>query len=210
MARRTKEDALKTREQLLDAAEHVFCEKGVSHTSLKDIANAAGLTRGALYWHFRNKHDVFEAMADRQTLPLEGMKEAAADPAQPDPLGRLRELLMTIVQEVTHNPHRRRVYEIILHKVELTAANEPLATRHRRNILGFTEIARRILTNAIDRGQLPSDLDVDLAVMQLDVQLTGILYLWLLLPDTFDFEHRAERLIDTTLDILVRGFPAPA
>src|SRR5690606_27022813 len=55
MARRTKEEALETRDRLLDAAAAVFCDKGVTNTSLCDISKAAGVTRGAFYWHFRNK-----------------------------------------------------------------------------------------------------------------------------------------------------------
>ena len=47
--RRTKEDAQQTRESLLDAAECLFAERGVSRTSLQDIAKAAGVTRGAVY-----------------------------------------------------------------------------------------------------------------------------------------------------------------
>ena len=48
MVRRTKEDAAATRNGLIDAAERVFFEKGVSRASLSDIANAAGATRGAI------------------------------------------------------------------------------------------------------------------------------------------------------------------
>ena len=46
MVRRTKEDAVATRNSLLDAAERVFYDKGVSRASLGDIAQAAGATRG--------------------------------------------------------------------------------------------------------------------------------------------------------------------
>ena len=75
MARRTKENAIATRSSLIDAAEQVFCEKGVSRASLSDIAQAAGATRGAIYWHFKDKLDLFGAMMDRVTLPLEqGLK----------------------------------------------------------------------------------------------------------------------------------------
>ena len=55
MARRTKEDALATRTALLDAAERVFLQRGVSRTSLADIAQAAGVTRGALSGTSRTK-----------------------------------------------------------------------------------------------------------------------------------------------------------
>lgn len=51
MARKTREEAEQTRYLLLDTAEQLFSEKGVSKTTLADIASAAGLTRGAVYWH---------------------------------------------------------------------------------------------------------------------------------------------------------------
>lgn len=206
MPRRTKEDALKTRERLLDAAEAVFLARGLASASLKDIADAAGVTRGAVYWHFRNKLDLFEAMADRQPLPLEDMNEAAAAGATADPLARLRELLLALIAEVATDSHRRRVYEIILHKVELTEANEPLSSRHRRNILAFSDSARRVFTAARDAGHLPAALDIEHAVLNLDVQMTGLMYLWPLLGDTFEFEREAVKVIDAYFDALRRNF----
>ena len=62
MARRTKDDALKTRQMLLDAAIEQFAQRGVSSTTLTDIADAAGVTRGAVYWHFASKSELFNAM----------------------------------------------------------------------------------------------------------------------------------------------------
>ena len=80
MARRTKEEALATRHRLLDAAEVLFQAQGVSQTSLQQIAQQAGATRGAIYWHFKDKADLFNAMMDRVTLPLEagGARRPAA------------------------------------------------------------------------------------------------------------------------------------
>src|SRR5690606_616469 len=71
MVRRSKEDALATRTSLLDAAERAFLEKGVAGTSLNDIAVEAGTTRGAIYWHFRDKADLFNAMMQRVVMPLQ-------------------------------------------------------------------------------------------------------------------------------------------
>ena len=86
MARRTKQDAQATREALLDAAERVFELRGVSHTSLAHIAEAAGLTRGAVYWHFKDKAALFNAMMERVTLPLEkeleGLAQCTGDPIE--------------------------------------------------------------------------------------------------------------------------------
>jgi AcrR family transcriptional regulator len=55
VARRTKEAAAITREHLLDAAERVFRERGVAGSTLGEVAAKAGMTRGAVYWHFRDK-----------------------------------------------------------------------------------------------------------------------------------------------------------
>lgn len=71
--RRTKEEAERTRCELLAAAERLFLEQGVAHTSLEQIARAAGVTRGALYWHFANKADLFHAMLEQVRLPPEQM-----------------------------------------------------------------------------------------------------------------------------------------
>lgn len=73
--RRTKEDSEKTRTAILLAAEELFLEKGVSHTSLEQIARAAGVTRGAVYWHFQNKAHLFNEMLNQVRLPPEQLTE---------------------------------------------------------------------------------------------------------------------------------------
>src|ERR1700682_3915435 len=90
MARRTKEEAQGTRHRLLDAAEHVFHEKGVAHASLEEIAAAAEVTRGAIYWHFKDKAELFDAMMQRVVLPVEEMLAHSDCCAEADPLEFLR------------------------------------------------------------------------------------------------------------------------
>ena len=62
MVRKTKEDTEQTYTALLDAAERVFKDKGVAAATLNDIAGAAGMTRGAIYWHFKDKEELFDAL----------------------------------------------------------------------------------------------------------------------------------------------------
>ena len=57
--RRTKAEAEETRQAILAAAERVFFKKGVANSSLDEVAAAAGVTRGAIYWHFSSKTDLF-------------------------------------------------------------------------------------------------------------------------------------------------------
>lgn len=58
MARKTEEQALETRRRILTAALDVFFEKGFARSSLDDIAEAAGMSRGAIYHHYENKKDL--------------------------------------------------------------------------------------------------------------------------------------------------------
>lgn len=83
MARHTKEVALETSSRILDVAECIFSAKGVSRTSLADIARASGVTRGAIYCHFENKEDVFTAMFDRVLMPLAEINTAMVAPSDP-------------------------------------------------------------------------------------------------------------------------------
>lgn len=87
MARRTKEEAQATRVQILDAAERVFHAQGVSRASLAEVAKEAGVSRGAIYWHFENKIDLFQAMLERLRLPLEELARASESEDEPGPAG---------------------------------------------------------------------------------------------------------------------------
>ena len=112
MARRTKADAQATRLQLLQAAVRVFGTKGVSRTSLQDIAEAAGTTRGAIYWHFKNKADLFNAMMDDALLPMEqAMRRIGHDAAQ-DPLAELEHALLQTMRDIVSTDSTRAVFEI--------------------------------------------------------------------------------------------------
>lgn len=70
MARKTKQQALETRQHILDVAMRLFSQQGVSATSLAQIAQAAGVTRGAIYWHFKDKSDLFGEIWDFQSPAL--------------------------------------------------------------------------------------------------------------------------------------------
>src|SRR5580765_4407540 len=104
MARRTKEDAAITREQLLDAAETVFRRRGIARSSLAEVAAAAGVTRGAVYWHFRDKADLCAAMCERALLPMEMMLSDAGAATHDDPLGTLRTLAITALTRLASDP----------------------------------------------------------------------------------------------------------
>ena len=206
MPRRTKEEAQQTRETLIEAAEVVFHRKGVSASSLNDIAKEAGVTRGAVYWHFKNKHDIFQAIVDRLLAPLDALHDQIEDPSEPDPLSRFRELLEYLPLEIARDPRRSRGFEIAFLKCEQTEANAVLNERHRQNYLDGSERIRKALEAAVNKGQLPADLDIERGVAHLHIQLTGIIYLWLVLPDVIDFKKEALHMIDSFFLTIKQNF----
>lgn len=199
MARRTKLEAKITRERLLDAAESLFCERGVTRTSLSEVATAAGMTRGAVYWHFKDKADLFRAMCERATLPLEAMFERLGEAAPADPLGTLRALSIGALQSLAGDPRAQKVFEIVFHKSELVDELADLATAHRRERGVCLAQIEDIMRASAAAGQLPADLDPMLATQGLHALMVGIMHEWVLDPSAYDLRSAAPALIDTYL-----------
>ena len=70
-AHATKEEAEKTRQAILDAALDVFYAKGYSAATLNDVAKKAGVTRGAVYWHFKDKADLLLVLYNEFDVEME-------------------------------------------------------------------------------------------------------------------------------------------
>src|SRR6478735_3100665 len=130
MVRRTKEEAQETRNRLLDAAEVLFQAQGVSQTSLQQIAHQAGATRGAIYWHFKDKAALFNAMMDRVTLPLEAEVARASAGSGAEPMGEVEHQMVEALKLMTSDMQVRRVFDIATHKVEYTHDMESVQQRH--------------------------------------------------------------------------------
>jgi len=199
MARRTKEEAQATRERLLDAAETIFRDRGVTRTSLAEVATAAGMTRGAVYWHFKDKADLFRAMCDRATLPLDTMFERAGETLERDPLGTLRTLSIGALQSLATDPRAQNVFEIVFHKSELVDDLAGIATTQARERGTCLAQIEEIVRQSAALGQLPADVDPHLATQGLHALMVGIMHEWVLDPAAYDLRAAAPALIDMFL-----------
>ncbi|MBG7619000.1 TetR family transcriptional regulator [Herbaspirillum sp. AP02] len=199
MARSTKEEALETRARILDAAEQVFHERGVSQTSLADVAKAADVTRGAIYWHFKNKSDLFDAMCERVRLPMEAVLEENASPQVADPLGQFLRSGIYVLTMAATDERCRRVFDIIFNKCEFADAHDPILIRQREcHVDGMLRL-EQILGNAVARGQLPATLDIRLACLMAHATFSGLLTDWFFSPESFDLVVEGERVLAASL-----------
>lgn len=202
MARRTKEEAEITRQQILDSAERVFAAKGVAHTTMADIAADAGVSRGALYWHFTSKTDIFHAMFNRQHDANKVVCAAARDPEEPDPLGQMRSILSHFLCKVVEDPQQRRVSEILHHKCELAGEQADLRQHLQATGDDIDQDIALSLRHAVQRGQLPADLDLRRAAIAVHAYIHGLINNWLLRPDSYPLDREAGALVDALLDML--------
>lgn len=202
MARRTKEDAAATRDLILDTAEQVFQRRGVSRTSLQEIAQEAGLTRGAIYWHFQNKGDVFNAMMERVTLPLEANFK---DQDQGDPLAQLRKSVAKAFEKTVHDPQVRRVFEVATLLVEYVDDMAKVRERHiaeRTECMGDME---GLFAQAMAQGRLSQRMTPYAAATGLHALIGGLLRNWLFDPQAFDLEVVGAQ----TLEAYLAGLAIP-
>lgn len=200
MARRTHAEALETRTRILDAAERVFSRRGVSRTSLDDIARAAGVTRGAIYWHFKDKVDLFGAMLGRVALPMEEMLQRTSEAAGDDPLAHVRGRSVAVLRKVVGDARARRVFDVIAHKCEYV--DEMAAVRRRINGMRANCLAQLEggFRDAIRRGLLPAGVEPRSAAVGLHALVDGLITNWLVDPKYFANARAAERIVDRYLE----------
>jgi TetR/AcrR family acrAB operon transcriptional repressor len=197
MVRRTKEEAQATRNRILDTAEVVFHRRGVSRTTLQEVAEAAGVTRGAIYWHFRDKAELFNAMMERVILPLE--QQALHGPAPDDPLDALRRSFVDAMRKVVSDAQVRRVFEVASHKVEYV--DELEAVRDRRLATRETWVAHseRALRQAMREGQVTLCVPARAAALGLYALVDGLIQNWMLDSEAFDLVKTGRQVLDAYL-----------
>ncbi len=190
MVRRTKEEAAETREQVLDAAEQVFRQRGVGHASLAEVADAAGVTRGAIYHHFASKAELFEAMLARAEMPIDMAFDATRLPVA-DPLAMVRDMAVKALQHLASCDRVRNIFEVAFLRCEYTDELGPVEQRHLREREQCLALSNGLLDQAVARGQLPTRTRTRAWLSRMLYGfIGGLMRDWVQAPDDFRHEHR--------------------
>ena len=205
MARRTKLEAQATRSAILDAAERLFQQRGVSRTTLQHVAQAAGVTRGAIYWHFADKADLFNALVERVCQPVEQVSALTRPAPGESPLDALRRHLIDLFDRIAADAQVRRVFEIARHKIEPVEELAPVRERLRQ---ARTRHAAQIEAS-LARAGVPSDGARALAI-GLQALVDGLFDAWVADPAAFDLRHTARLVLDAYLDGVRAGLASRA
>jgi TetR/AcrR family acrAB operon transcriptional repressor len=200
MVRRTKEEAAATHDSILDAAEKLFVEQGVSRTTLQHIATEAGVTRGAIYWHFDDKAALFNAMMERAILPLESAMALLDQTDAADPLQDLREYMLAGLRVTVEDPQARRVFEISTLKMEYVEELDAVRVRRQQSFEAWMTRAEGRIRLAQKRGQVKPSVTPRAAATGMWVLVDGLIRNWLFDPSAFDLLAVGTEVIDAHID----------
>lgn len=201
--RRTKEEAEVTRQRLIEAALVVFRRVGYEAARLEDIAEEAGVTRGALYHHFGGKPQIYEAMIAKAMSRINQVIEAAVGTGG-GALVTLRRLLVDSLMHAADDAEYRAVSEIILFKSPVT---DELMGGVERKISGnraYTALIAQFIRDGIATGEIRVDVVPEDAAIHFLALQNGLLTLWLLDPGLFSLRDRVNEHADMFFRALSR------
>ncbi|HSH50001.1 MAG TPA: TetR family transcriptional regulator [Halomonas sp.] len=203
MARRTRADAKATREALLDAAEELFFERGVARSSLEQIARHAGMTRGAVYWHFRNKADLFLAMVERVRMPFhELVSEAAATSTHTSPLDAILLGCERGFQRL-EQPRYMRVHAILVHRCEFFSGVDPRDSQAAMARDCYNAVSE-YMEDAHRQQLLKPGIDPLTASQLMQAVISGIFHDWVRDPQAYSIHQQGTRLVAAQLELISR------
>ena len=201
--RRTKDEAAVTRATLLKTALTVFSAKGYSAATLDDVAKAAKMTRGAIYWHFKSKADLYNTLVEEVSARGAAVVQQAIAEG-----GSLIEILRRVFVRqcalIEEDREARAVMELALFKTGL----DPELQAGRKNQLeagnALIEGVAAAMQQGVAQSVLRNDIDpADMARAFLALE-NGVIQLWLASPRSFSLKASSE----TFADIFMEGVSA--
>ena len=201
MPRKTKEETELTRRKILDVALDVFAEKGYSRTSLQEIADRAGFTRGAVYWHFKNKADLLEALADDvEGEAFAGLEDLSRLNSRDD----LKEVLCSYLGRLESDERYGTFCRVIEYRTEWVEELAPLLNKTRRELRELAQWMVAALRRLAELGELESR-DPESDGLALYIHVMGLYTIWMTDPGFLSMVRDAPAQIERFLDGLAPG-----
>ncbi len=202
MVRKTKEDAQLTRQRIIDASREVFLTRGVSKSSLEHIAAQADVTRGAVYWHFKNKTEIFHALRDQVFLPLiDRMDDTLAVESSDDALTQIEKSLCDTVHELNKNIEMRQTYEILMIKCEYVDEFSTVLQQILDNCANISDKFELAYIRANTQKILAGTHSPRALALDTHLFFSGLLHMWVKDSDGSRFRFQAIELIKSHINL---------
>lgn len=195
MVRKTKEETQETHDRILKAAIDVFYEKGVERATLENIATSAGMTRGAIYWHFKNKLDLFAALHNQiHRIFMQRMIDNQST-ATDQPLKQLAELTIEILEELETENDLKKSLSIMMLKCDYSGEMAPFLKIQNDQKQESLQRMIDVFEKAKALGQIDKNADCNLLVMSLWFFIGGVMTEYLRDPEAIDIKTMARPLV---------------
>lgn len=186
----------KRRQQILEAAETVFADRGIDRARMDDIVQATGLAKGTLYWYFKSKDAIVDAIIDRY---FEGEMQKAQEllQAEGSAMERIQQFLEIAIREIRRMERLLPLgYEIF----SLVARQKRVRDRLQGYYHQYLDLIAELYRQGVERGEL-RDLEPQEAALVAGGLIEGIGLYWFIDPKSIDWE-RSQR---AAFSILERG-----
>jgi AcrR family transcriptional regulator len=183
------------REQILDAAQNVFSRAGFERARMDDIVQESGLSKGALYWYFKSKDEIIQAILDR--IFMTEMSEALALAELDAPAGeRLQDFYRIGVAEIRKlQPLFPLFYEFVPLVARRKKVREIVLQYYKR----YIDVAQQIVEQGIESGEF-KPVDPESTATLLVGYLEGMTLMWFLDPEFIDWDRLGDQPMGIFLD----------
>lgn len=198
--RRTKEDAARTRQSLVDAALKLFGQRGYSGTTLRLIAEEAGCSRGPIYWHFANKEVLFEEILGYSQVPLEQL--VAMYQVSNDPERAAEDFSRQWLRLLVDDNYFRQSFEIFLNKTEFTEALSKTLARERALTASLISTFSSWVALYRKKAKVRAPSADDTVALSMYAYLMGITQSWLFDSSITDLDNNLDFFVGEFLRLL--------
>lgn len=195
MVRKTKEEAERTRLQIIAAARRTFHQCGVSRTSLEKIAAAAGVTRGAVYWHFADKAALFFAMRDASRPAIDQVDAFLLSEAIVDPLDAIEQSLLSFFDTIDNCAELRETFEIMSFRCEYVDEFAQVLQEVNKPCEDFLAKLKLAYGRALALGTLRAGLDPEAMALDSVSFVGGLFNNWLASQSGDELREKAPAMI---------------
>ena len=203
MARKTKEETERTYNALLEAAADLFHKQGYARTTINEVAEHAGMTRGAFYWHFQSMQEVARGIWERQAYPaINPIREKMTRLPQDNPARFFREQLNALLDLIDDDDKVARAMFIVMHNMEISEKESELTSffEHRHKM--FQDSICDAMEQIHAAGQLREGMDPQKTAMGCVCLFVGLVNTALLPFNCFDLKTEGRVILDTFLDAI--------
>lgn len=195
-----------TRDRIIASAARIFSQKGFQRASLDQVAADAGLTKGAIYWHFKSKNDLYFALLDarfqRDTSTMRGsVAEMAAAAGNTSVVKLMASVFSSGLEQATTDPDWPRLFVEVMGQSREPEVRDRIAQFYEQG----WDVVGRMVRDMQAAGLIRTDINPDMMATFWFALGDGLILAWLSQPDRIDFSSLAEGI----LDMMWRGIAPP-